>query len=53
MLTDGGADLVALGKGALADHDWVNKVQQGVALSTFNAEATLHPIANIKDFEIE
>lgn len=53
MLTDGGADLVALGKGALADHDWVKKVQQGEALSTFNAEATLHPIANIKDFEIE
>lgn len=29
MITSGGADLVTLGKGALASHDWVKKVKIG------------------------
>ncbi|NRG47462.1 NADH:flavin oxidoreductase [Bacillus sp. CRN 9] len=53
IVTNGGADLVTLGKGALADHDWVKRVQKGESLSVFNPDEVLYPVANIKDFEIE
>ncbi|MCM2674933.1 NADH:flavin oxidoreductase [Alkalicoccobacillus plakortidis] len=53
ILNSGDADLVALGKGALADHDWIKKVQNDEPLSKFDADSVLHPVANIKDFEIE
>lgn len=53
MIESGDADIVALGKGALANHDWIKKVQHDIELALFDQEAILHPIADIKDFEIE
>lgn len=53
ILTNGGADIVTLGKGALADHDWIKKVEKGEPLSVFNPNEVLHPLANIKEFEIK
>ncbi|AFQ19763.1 NADH:flavin oxidoreductase [Bacillus thuringiensis] len=52
IISNGDADIVTLGKGALANHDWVNKVAKNEDLSDFNPDEVLHPIANIKDFEI-
>ncbi|MFP7473629.1 NADH:flavin oxidoreductase [Niallia taxi] len=53
ILNSGDADIVTLGKGALADHDWVKKVKNNEALSVFKPNDVLYPAANIKDFEIE
>lgn len=53
MITYGGADLVTLGKGALANHDWVNKVKTGEPLNNLDQEKILRPNAKIKDFELE
>ncbi|WP_054024906.1 NADH:flavin oxidoreductase [Bacillus sp. FJAT-28004] len=52
MVADGIADVITLGKGALANHDWVNKVKNGDPLATFDPEKVLRPDARIKDFEI-
>ncbi|MBD7971018.1 oxidoreductase [Paenibacillus gallinarum] len=52
MIGQDQADLVALGKGALANHNWVNKVQRGEALSELD-DKVLRPDATIKDFEID
>lgn len=52
MIDNGHADLVTLGKGALANHDWVKKINNGEALNEFNPAQVLYPIANIKDFEL-
>lgn len=51
MIMNGEADVITLGKGALANHDWVNKVKMGEFLSEFNPEKILRPDAKIKDFE--
>ena len=53
ILSNGDADIIALGKGALANHDWVKKVEEDEPLSVFNPNGVLYPVANIKDFEIE
>ncbi|MGG4132175.1 NADH:flavin oxidoreductase [Paenibacillus illinoisensis] len=47
------ADLVTLGKGALANRDWVNKVKRGDPLLELDEEKVLRPDATIKDFEME
>lgn len=47
----GEVDLITLGKGALANHDWVNKVKNGEPLAVFNPEKILSPNAKIKEFE--
>jgi 2,4-dienoyl-CoA reductase-like NADH-dependent reductase (Old Yellow Enzyme family) len=52
ILEKGDADLVTLGKGALANGDWVNKVKNGEPLAEFNPEKVLSPHAKIKDFEV-
>ncbi|MDN4625974.1 NADH:flavin oxidoreductase [Erwinia sp. PsM31] len=44
------ADFVAIGKAALANHDWPQRVQQGQALRPL-AETVLAPVANIKEDE--
>lgn len=46
-----GADLIALGRGALANHDLPERMASGVALREFDS-AILGPIANIKDSEL-
>lgn len=46
-----GADLIALGRGALANHDWPQRVEQNQSLATFNHDI-LGPIADIKESEL-
>lgn len=48
---DDGADIVALGRGALANPAWPDKVRTGQGLSTFD-RAILGPIADVKDTEL-
>ncbi|GAS82049.1 hypothetical protein [Paenibacillus amylolyticus] len=43
--------MITLGKGALANHDWGMKVENGDSLDLFNEEKILRPDANIKTFE--
>lgn len=52
MIENGEADVITLGKGALANHDWVNKVKKGEPLATFKPEEVLRPNAKIKEFEV-
>lgn len=52
LLASGEADLITLGKGALANHDWPELVVKGQALREFNPEI-LGPLANIKEQEIQ
>jgi 2,4-dienoyl-CoA reductase-like NADH-dependent reductase (Old Yellow Enzyme family) len=52
IIENGEADVVTLGKGALANHDWVNKVKNGEPLAEFKPEEVLKPNAKIKEFEV-
>lgn len=52
LLAEGKADLVTIGKGALANQDWPNKVLNGEQLDEFNFQKTLLPQATLKEFEI-
>lgn len=52
MIAEGKADIITLGKGALANHDWVNKVKNGEPLATFDPAAILRPNAKLKEFEL-
>jgi 2,4-dienoyl-CoA reductase-like NADH-dependent reductase (Old Yellow Enzyme family) len=45
------ADIVTIGKAALANQDWANKVKNGESLAEFKPEEILSPDAKIKDFE--
>ncbi|MDR4938271.1 NADH:flavin oxidoreductase [Rossellomorea marisflavi] len=51
LVEQGSADLITLGKGALANHDWVNKVKLDEPLAEFDEEKVLRPDARIKEFE--
>lgn len=46
-----GADIIALGRGALSNPDWPAKVQMGLALQEFD-RSILDPIADIKASEL-
>lgn len=52
MIEKGEADIITLGRGALANHDWVNKVKNGEQTDEFVAEKVLSPNAKIKEFEV-
>ena len=52
IIEKGEADIITLGKGALANHDWVNKVKNGEPLTKFDEEKVLRPDVKIKDFEV-
>ncbi|KRF46369.1 NADH:flavin oxidoreductase [Bacillus sp. Soil531] len=52
IIEKGEADIITLGKGALANHDWVNKVKNGEPLAKFDEEKVLRPDVKIKDFEV-
>ncbi|EXX87828.1 NADH:flavin oxidoreductase [Paenibacillus darwinianus] len=52
LLTRGDADLITLGKGALANHDWPRRIVTGQPLREFNPEI-LGPKANIKEQELQ
>jgi 2,4-dienoyl-CoA reductase-like NADH-dependent reductase (Old Yellow Enzyme family) len=47
------ADLITLGKGALANQDWSNKVAKGKELKAFDFQKFLLPQATLKDFEVK
>jgi len=46
-----GADFIALGRGALANHNWPKRVKDGQLLNPFDS-SLLGPIADIKDSEL-
>ncbi|AQH01454.1 NADH:flavin oxidoreductase [Burkholderia sp. KK1] len=50
-ILDQGADIVAIGRGALANPDWPQRVQRGTTIDEFN-RSVLGPIADIKDSEL-
>ena len=52
MLHDGAADIVALGKAALANQNWPHLVRNNVALDELDP-ALLSPLADVKDRELE
>lgn len=52
MLQNGGADIVTIGKGALANQDWPNKVAEGKELEEFKPENFLAPNAKLKPHEL-
>ncbi len=52
MIEKGEADVITLGRGALANSDWVNKVKNGEPLAEFDPEQTFTPDAKIKVFEL-
>ena len=52
MIENGVADVVTIGKGALANEDWVHKVKSGEPLAAFKPEEVLRPNAKIKEFEV-
>jgi 2,4-dienoyl-CoA reductase-like NADH-dependent reductase (Old Yellow Enzyme family) len=51
IIEKGEADVVTIGRGALANGDWVKKVKNGKPLEEFVPEKVLSPDAKIKDFE--
>jgi 2,4-dienoyl-CoA reductase-like NADH-dependent reductase (Old Yellow Enzyme family) len=51
MLTNDAADIVALGKGALANPDWPNRVAAGMDIKPFDP-ATLKPLARLSAAEM-
>jgi 2,4-dienoyl-CoA reductase-like NADH-dependent reductase (Old Yellow Enzyme family) len=51
IIQKGDADFISLGKGALANPDWVNRVKQGESLKSFEGDV-LQPDATIKDKEL-
>ena len=52
MIASGDADVVALGKPALANRDWPMRVRTGQPLSADVPASLFGPIADVKDWEI-
>ena len=52
MLTDHAADVVALGKAALGNRDWPDRVRNGRPLDELDA-GLFDPVADVKDWELE
>jgi 2,4-dienoyl-CoA reductase-like NADH-dependent reductase (Old Yellow Enzyme family) len=52
MLTDHAADVVALGKAALGNRDWPDRVRTGRPLDELDA-SLFAPVADVKDWELE
>ncbi|AQQ53136.1 oxidoreductase [Planococcus lenghuensis] len=53
LLGNGKADLVTIGKAALANQDWPNRAAQGEELETFDFQKYLLPKATLKTFEYQ
>lgn len=51
MLQRNEADIITLGKIALANKDWVNKVAEGKSIDAFEPQAFFVPDAKVKEFE--
>lgn len=52
VLNSKAADILTIGKAALANHNFPKRLQLNLELNTFDAEKTLRPTAEIKDFEL-
>ncbi|MET3919322.1 NADH:flavin oxidoreductase [Arthrobacter sp. UYEF20] len=52
LLRDGAADVVALGKAALANRNWPNRVRNNQAFDELDARL-FAPVADVKDWELE
>lgn len=52
MLQRNEADIITLGKIALANKDWVNKVAEGKSLDDFEPQSFFVPDAKVKEFEL-
>ncbi len=52
LLSGGAADVVALGKAALANRDWPNKVRNNVPFAELDG-SLFAPVADVKDWELE
>jgi 2,4-dienoyl-CoA reductase-like NADH-dependent reductase (Old Yellow Enzyme family) len=52
LLRDGAADVVALGKAALANRNWPHRVRDNVAFDELDA-GLFAPVADVKDWELE
>lgn len=52
LLEGGTADVVALGKAALANRDWPRRVRNGVGLAELDG-SIFAPVADVKDWELE
>jgi 2,4-dienoyl-CoA reductase-like NADH-dependent reductase (Old Yellow Enzyme family) len=51
LLSDGAADIISIGKGALANPDWALRVRAGLPLVAFDPQM-LAPLADLRDFEV-
>lgn len=51
LLNKEGADIVTIGKAALANQDWANRVAENHELNTFDFQKYLLPKATLKNFE--
>lgn len=52
MISNGSADVVALGKAALVNRDWLHRVRGDIPVDTEMHPDLLAPIADIKDWEL-
>jgi 2,4-dienoyl-CoA reductase-like NADH-dependent reductase (Old Yellow Enzyme family) len=52
MLRDGTADVIALGKGALANQNWPHLVRHGLEFAELGP-SVFSPLADVKDWELE
>lgn len=53
VLNSGAADIVAIGKGALAQRDWPHRVRAGLAIAEDPHPDTFSPLADVKDWELD
>ena len=51
LLNEEGADIVTIGKAALANQDWANRAAEDQELNAFDFQKYLLPKATLKDFE--
>lgn len=52
MLRHGDVDVITIGKTALANKDWVNRVAEGRAFDDFEPQKFFVPDAKVKEFEL-
>jgi 2,4-dienoyl-CoA reductase-like NADH-dependent reductase (Old Yellow Enzyme family) len=52
LLQSGNVDIVTLGKAALANKDWVKKVEDNRAFDEFDPQRFFVPDAKVKAFEL-
>ena len=53
LLNEGKADMVTIGKAALANQDWVKRAEEGQEMNAFDFKKYLLPKATLKEFEYQ